>query len=126
MASAQESRADIGLLICGPGEDAEVESGSDALTCEPRKMLCVFKPSNNGPEEVRAGTFQTIGQGQELSHDQAMIWVVIASPATHGETNNAIVLQTLADAQALKGTDKQSGAGAIIVLVALKLLTSLA
>ena len=36
----------------------------------------------------------------------------------------AELLQTLADAQALNGTDKQSGAGAIIVLVALKLLSS--
>jgi hypothetical protein len=85
------------------------------------------------------------------SQDRAMIWVVKASPATPrstgllqqlyaadrsappphpppliGETNNAIVLQTLADAQALNGTDKRSGAGAIIVLVALKLLSSLA
>jgi Protein of unknown function (DUF992) len=150
-ASAQEARVDIGLLSCGPAEGAEVDSSSDALSGEPRKMLCVFKPSNNGPEEVYAGAFQTIGQGQELSHDQAMIWVVKASPATQrstgllqqlyaadrsappphpppliGETNNAIALQTLDDAQALTGADKQSGAGAIIVLVALKLLSSLA
>jgi hypothetical protein len=151
LASAQESRVDIGLLICGLGEGAEIESGRDALTGEKKKMLCVFRPSNNGPEEVYAGAFQTIGQGQELSLDRAMIWVVKASPATQrstgllqqlyaadraappphpppliGETNNAIVLQTLADTQALSGTDKQSGADAIIVLIALKLLSSLA
>jgi hypothetical protein len=63
-ASAQEARVDIGLLICGLGEGAE--SGGDAMTRETNKMLCVFRPSNNGPEEVYAGAFQTIGN-QELS-----------------------------------------------------------
>jgi hypothetical protein len=118
-ASAQEARVDIGLLICGLGESAE--SGGDALTRETNKMLCVFRPSNNGPEEVYACAFQTIGS-QELSHDRAMIWVVKASLATQrstgflqqlysadrsappphpppliGETNSEIVLQTLTD-----------------------------
>jgi hypothetical protein len=146
-ASAQEARVDIGLLICGLGEGAEAESGGDAMTRERSKMLCVFRPSNNGPEEVYAGAFQTIGRGQ----DRAMIWVVKASPATQrstgllqqlysadrsappphpppliGETNSEIVLQALDDPQALTGADKRSEAAAIIVLVALKLLSSLA
>jgi len=148
-ASAQEARVDFGLLSCGLGErgaETKVEAGSDALTGEPREMLCLFRPSNSGPEEVYAGAFQTIGQNREPLQDRAMIWVVKASPATQrstgllqqvyaadrsappphpppliGETNNAIVLQTLADAQ----TDKQSDASAIIVLVTLKLLSSL-
>jgi len=47
-------------------------------------------------------------------------------PPLIGETNSAIVLQTLADAQVLNGADKQSDAVATIVLVALKLLSSLA
>jgi len=149
-ASAQEVRVDIGLLICGLGEGAEAESGGDAVTRETNKMLCVFRPSNSGPEEVYAGAFQTIGS-QELSHDRAMIWVVKASPATQrstgllqqlysadrsappphppplvGETNGEIVLQTLTDPQPPNGADKHSDAEAIIVLVALKLLSSLA
>ena len=147
---AQEVRVDIGLLTCGPGESSEVESRDDALGGEPRKMLCVFRPSN-GPEEVYAGTYQTIGQDQVQLHNQAMIWVVKASLATQGssgllqqlyaadrsapsphpppligETNSAIVLQTLADARALNGADRQSDTGATIVLVDLKLLSSLA
>src|SRR5262245_58059006 len=149
-ALAQEARVDIGLLICGLGEGAEAESGGDAMTRETSKMLCVFRPSNSGPEEVYAGAFQTIGS-QELSHDRAMIWVVKASPATQrstgllqqlysadqsappphppplvGETNGEIVLQTLTDTQPPNGADKHSDAAAIIVLVALKLLSSLA
>ena len=149
-ASAHEARVDFGLLSCGLGErgaETKVEAGSDALAGEPRKMLCVFRPSNGGPEEVYAGAFQAIGQDREPLQDRAMIWVVKASPVTQrstgllqqvyaadrsappphpppliGETNNAIVLQTLADAQ----TDKQTDARTIIVLVTLKLLSSLA
>jgi hypothetical protein len=149
-ASAQEVRIDVGLLLCGPAENTEVESGNDALSGELRKMLCVFR-SSNGPEEVYAGTYQTIGQDQLQLRNHAMIWVVKASPATQrstgllqqlyaaersapsphpppliGETNSAIVLQTLADAQAVNGADKQSDAAATIVFVALKLLSSLA
>jgi len=70
-ASAQEVRVDIGLLTCGPGESAEIESRNDALSGEPRKMLCVFRPSN-GPEEVYAGTYQTIGQDQVQLHNHAV------------------------------------------------------
>ena len=149
-ASAQEVRIDMGHLICGLGEGAEAESGGDAVTRETNKMLCVFRPSNSGPEEVYAGAFQTISS-QELSHNRAMIWVVKASPATQpsagllqqlysadrsappphppplvGETNSEIVLQTLTDPQPPNGADKHSDAEAIIVLVALKLLSSLA
>jgi hypothetical protein len=149
-ASAQEVLVDIGLLTCGPGESAELESSNDALSGETRKMLCVFRPSN-GPEEVYVGTYQTIGQDQVRWHNQAMIWVVKASlptqrssgllqqlyaadrsaPSPHpppliGETNSTIVLQALADARVLDGADKQSNTGATIVLVALKLLSSLA
>jgi len=149
-ASAQQVLVDIGLLTCGPGESAELESSNDVLSGEPRKMLCVFRPSN-GPEEVYAGIYQTIGQDQVQLHNQAMIWVVKASsqtqrfsgllqqvyaadrstPSPHpppliGETTSAIVLQTLADARALDGADKQSNTAATIVLVALKLVSSLA
>jgi len=144
-ALAEEARVDIGLLICGLGEGAEVESGGDAMTRETSKMLCVFRPSNNGPEEVYAGAFQTIGRGQ----DRAMIWVVKASPATQrstgllqqlysadrsappphppplvGETNSEIVLQALDDPQAQNSAEKRSDAAVTIVLVALKLLSS--
>jgi len=55
------------------------------VTRETNKILCVFRPSNNGPEEVYAGAFQTIAS-QELSPDRAMIWVVKASPATQRST----------------------------------------
>jgi len=80
-----------------------------------------------------------------------MIWVVKASPVTQrstgllqqlysadrsglpphpppliGERNSEIVLQALDDPQALNGGNKQSDAAATIVLVALKLLSSLA
>jgi hypothetical protein len=97
------------------------------------------------------GTYQTIGQDRVQLHNYAMIWVVKASqptrrstgllqqhyaadrsaPSPHpppliGETDGTIVSQTLADAQALNGSDKQSQAGTTIVLVALKLLSSLA
>src|SRR5262245_61399891 len=144
-ALAQEARVDIGLLICGLGEGAEAESGGDAMTRETSKMLCVFRPSNNGPEEVYAGAFQTIGRGPDPSQDRAMIWVVKASPATQhstglsqqlysadrsappplvGETNSEIVLQALDDPQALNSADKRSDAAVTIVLVALKLLSS--
>jgi hypothetical protein len=84
--SAQEARVNIGHLICGLGESVEAESGSDAAVREAKKMLCVFRPSNSGPEEVYAGAFQTIGQGQDLSHDRAMIWVVKALPAKQRST----------------------------------------
>jgi uncharacterized protein DUF992 len=147
-ATAQEARVDIGLLTCGLDEGANGESRGDTIAGDPKKMLCVYRPSNSGPEEVYAGAFQTIGQEQQSTHDQAMIWVVRAppttqrsigllqqiyaadraAPSTHpppliGETNSAIMLQTLADAQALNSVDKQS-AVAIIVLVSLKLLSS--
>ena len=144
--SAQEARVEIGLLICGLGESAE--SGGDAATRDTNKMLCVFRPSNNGPEEVYAGAFQTIGS-QELSYDRAMIWVVKASTVTRrsagllqqlysadrsappphppplvGETNSEIVLQALDDQQAQNNAEKRSDAAVTIVLVALKLLSS--
>src|SRR5262249_32649895 len=150
-ALAQEARVDIGLLICGLGEGTEAESGGDAMTRETSKMLCIFRPSNSGPQEVYGGAFQTIGQDQQPSHDLAIIWIVKGSPGMHqsaallqqvyaadrsapsphpppliGETNSGIVLQTLADAQLNNGADKQSQASATIVLVALKLLSSLA
>ena len=148
-ALAQEARVDIGLLICGLGEGAEAESSGDAMTRETSKMLCVFRPSNDGPEEVYAGAFQTIGRGPDASQNRAMIWVVKASPATQqstgllqqlysadrsapppqppplvGETNSEIVLQALDDPQALNSADKRSDAAVTIVLVALKLLSS--
>ena len=148
-ALAQEARVDIGLLICGLGEGAEVESGGDAMTRETSKMLCVFRPSNNGPEEVYAGAFQTISRGLDPPQYRAMIWVVKASPATQrstgllqqlysadrsappphppplvGETNSEIVLQALDDQQAQNNAEKRSDAAVTIVLVALKLLSS--
>lgn len=148
-APAQEARVDIGHLICGFGEGAEVESCSDALTGEPRKILCAFRPSNSEPEEVYAAPVQTIGQDLQRSRDKAMIWVVKASPATQrsigllqrlyaadrsapsilpprliGETSGAIVLQTLADAEVLTRVDKQSGAVASVPLIARNLLSS--
>jgi len=148
-ALAQEARVDIGLLICGLGEGAEVESGGDAITRETSKMLCVFRPSNNGPEEIYLGAFQTIGKGLDPPQDRAMIWVVKASLATRqatgllqqlysadrsappphppplvGETNSEIVLQALDDQQAQNNAEKRSDAAVTIVLVALKLLSS--
>ena len=148
-AAAQEARVDIGLLTCGLYEGPEVQISTNALASEPRNMLCVFRPSNSGPEEVYAGAFQAIGSDQELAYDRTMIWIVKGPPATRrstgllqqlyaadrstpsshppplvGETNSTIVLQTLADAQALNGADKQSAAVATIVLVALKLVSS--
>jgi len=148
-ASAQEVGVDIGHLICGLGEGAEAESGGDAMTRETSKMLCVFRPSNNGPEEVYAGAFQTISRGPDPYQDRAMIWVVKASLATQqstgllqqlysadrsappphppplvGETNSEVVLQALDDPQALNSAEKRSDAAVTIVLVALKLLSS--
>ena len=132
-ASAQEVRVDIGFLTCGAGESAEVESGNDALSGEPRKMLCMFSPSN-GPEDVYMGTYQTIGQDRVQSRNYAMIWVVKVSQPTQRSTGlsqqhyaaDRSAPSPLADAQALNGSDKQSQAGTTIVLVALKLLSSLA
>jgi hypothetical protein len=147
--AAQEARIDIGLLTCRLAEAAEVDIGRDDMSGEPEKMLCIFRPSNSGPEEVYGGAFQTIGQGQQPSHDLAMIWIVKGSPgmqqsagllqqvyaadrsapSTHpppliGEANSAILLQTLADAQALNSADNKPSAAAIIVLISLKLLSS--
>ena len=69
---AQTAPKEIGVLTCSLAENGE-DSRGDAAS---RKMLCVFRPANSGPEETYTGDFQAIGQRHGV-----MIWVVTATTA---------------------------------------------
>jgi hypothetical protein len=125
-ASAQQARTEIGLLTCDLTKSEDAESGADAAPLrETRELLCVFRPTNGGPEETYTGTLRSVGLAKELSEKRAMIWVVKGTRQTMGspgllqqvyaadlavnpghsapligETNLSIMLQTLADEQA--------------------------
>jgi len=148
MAAAQDVRAQIGLLTCGLTKSEDVQSGADAAPLrQTRELLCAFRPTNGGPEEIYSGTLQSVGLEKELSEKRAMIWVVKGtretvgspgllqqvyaadvaanpgySPPLIGESNMSIVLQTLADEQAPASADKkQQITIAVVVLITLRL-----
>jgi hypothetical protein len=148
VAVAQELRRDIGVLTCDLAKSGGVRSGSEATPQrQTRHMLCAFRPSISGPEETYTGTMQSLMEDQQLSNGHMMMWIVkgafatteaagllqqiyVADPAAPpghapaliGESNSSIVLQPMADSQAPRAADKQQpAAGALVVLVALKL-----
>ena len=146
-ASAQQARMDIGLLSCGltKSDEAQREAGV-APVRQTRVLLCAFRPSNGGPEEVYTGTLQSVGLEKELSEKRTMIWIVKGprepmgspgllqqdyaadlavnpshSPPLIGETNVWVALQTLADEQAPAAANKKPMSVAMVVLITLTL-----
>jgi hypothetical protein len=147
-ASAQQVRMDIGVLTCGltKTDEAQREAGVAPLR-QTRELLCAFRPSNGGPEEIYTGTLQSVGLEKELSEKRTMIWVVKGprqpmgspgvlqqvyaadlaanpshSPPLIGETNVWVALQTLADEQAPAAADKKAPMSvAMVVLITLAL-----
>jgi hypothetical protein len=67
-ALAQEARVDIGQAICGLSEGAEADGGGDAMTRQTSKMLCVFRPSNNGLEGAGASLTHAIVGNDMIIH----------------------------------------------------------
>jgi hypothetical protein len=147
-ASTQGIRTDIGVLTCGLTYREQTPSAPAAVPLrQTRDMLCVFRPANSGPEETYTGTLESIGLEKELSENRAMIWIVkglrgtvwspglleqnyaadpsanpVHSPALSGETDESIVLQTMADPKMPATADKgQQATIAMVVLVALRL-----
>jgi hypothetical protein len=139
---AQAAPKEIGVLTCSLAENGE-DSRGDAAS---RKMLCVFRPANSGPEETYTGDFQAIGQRHSV-----MIWVVTATaamdtipsgvlqqvyvadpaaapghpPPLIGETSGSIVLQPMTDTLARMAPDnKQPVYSSMIIVVLLRLLSS--
>lgn len=147
LALTQPARTEIGLLTCGLAQHEEVQGGSDQTPLrQTRQMLCVFRPANSGAEEIYGGMLQSVGLEKELSEKGVMIWVVkgiagMAAPpgllqqvyaadlAAHpghapplvGASNVSILLQTMADVQALPGSANQLDTTAMIMLVTLTL-----
>ena len=147
-ASAQQARMDIGVLTCGltKSDEAQREAGVAPLR-QTRELLCAFRPSNGGPEEIYTGTLQSVGLEKELSEKRTMIWIVKGprqpmgspgvlqqvyaadlavnpshSPPLIGETNVWVALQTLADEQAPAAADKKPPMSvAMVVLITLTL-----
>lgn len=145
-ALAQGARRDIGVLTCdlAQSQEGQGETESQRLT---QDMLCMFRPGNRGPEETYTGTLQYLVSGRQPSDARVKIWIVKAAPGTTttagllqqtyaadpaapvgqapaliGESNATIVLQPMADSQALSATgQRQPVTGALIVLVALRL-----
>jgi hypothetical protein len=145
--SAEQTQLEIGVLTCSlAGSD---DSGGMTSGPEIRRMVCVFRPANGGPEEVYRGAVQIIGQDQDLLGGRAIIWIVKGTPTTMrspgmlqqayaadasaapghappliGETNSSIILQTMADTPPLADRGKQPAVASTIVLVALTLTTT--
>ena len=147
-ASAQAMRADIGVLTCGLTDIEQTPGGSDAGPLrQTRDMLCGFRPTNSGPEEIYTGTLESVGLEKELSENRAMIWIVKGlrgsvwspgpleqiyaadlaanpghSPPLSGETDVSIVSQTMADPKIPASADKRPQVTiAMVVLVRLRL-----
>ena len=145
-ASAQQARMDIGLLTCSLTKSNEPREAGVAPLRQTRELLCAFRPSNGGPEEVYTGTLQSVGLEKELSEKRTMIWIVKGprepmgspgllqqvyaadlavnpshSPPLIGETNVWVALQTLADEQAPAAADKKPMSVAMVVLITLTL-----
>ena len=148
LASTQATRTDIGVLTCGLIYIEQSPGGADAGALrQTRDMLCAFRPTNSGPEEIYTGTLESIGLEKELSENRAMIWIVRGlrgtvwspglleqiyaadlavnpghSPPLSGETDVSIVLQTMADPKMPASADKRQQATiAMVVLVTLRL-----
>ncbi len=147
-ASTQVMRTELGVLTCGLVYIEQTPGGVDAGALrQTRDMLCAFRPTNSGPEEIYTGTLESIGLENELSENRAMIWIVKGlrgtvwspglleqiyaadlaanpghSPPLSGESDVSIVLQTMADPKMPASADKrQQATFAMVVLVTLRL-----
>jgi hypothetical protein len=150
-ASAEDARAEIGVLTCSvvdlgdtpsqPQPQSESTPNSDAGM---RDLQCAFRPALNAPVETYIGSFQSIGAKQQPT----LMWAVIgplttpytpglleqtytadASAAPNkpapllGQGNSALTLRSMTE------TDHDAGKAAtpptsMIVLVTLKLKSS--
>ena len=121
--SAEQPRLELGVLTCNFAESEEANKAGDVTSgAGIRRMVCVYRPANSGPEEVYRGDVQIIGQDNDLLAGRAIIWIVKGTPTTMrspgmlqqtyaadasaapgqappliGETNSSIILQTMAD-----------------------------
>jgi hypothetical protein len=131
-AAAEQSQLEIGVLTCSLAEGEDANNAGDVTSAsEIRKMVCVFRPANSGPEEVYRGGVQIISQDNDLLAGRAIIWIVKGTPTTMrspgmlqqtyavdasaapghappliGETNSSIILQAMADTPSLADTNK--------------------
>jgi len=147
--AAQEPQRDIGVLTCDLVDAGEAPGGTETAAPQRqlREMRCAFRPGNLGPEETYAGTLQSLVEDPSLADGRAMMWIVKGSSATKelagllqqtyvadpaapagqvpaliGESDSSIILQPMADSRVLAAADRrQPPAGALIVMVALKL-----
>src|SRR5262249_39538565 len=127
--AAQQSQLEIGVLTCSLAESEDANSAGDKTSgTDVRRIVCVFRPANSGPEEVYQGAVQIIGQDHDLLAGRAIIWIVKGpttmrspgmlqqtyavdasaapghAPPLIGETNSSIILQAMADTPPLAVT----------------------
>jgi len=148
--TAEQPQLEIGVLTCNLAESEEANGAGDATSGPPiRGMVCVFRPTNSGPEEIYRGAVQIMGKDHDLPGGRAIIWIVKATPKIErspgmlqqtyaadasaapghappliGETNSSIILQTMADTPPLADKDKHPAEPSTIVLVALTLTST--
>ena len=133
--SAEQPQLEIGVLTCSLAESEEANNPGDVRSgTDIRRMVCVFRPVNSGPEEYYRGGVQIIGQDHDLLGGRAVIWIVKGTQTTErspgmlqqtyaadasaapghappliGETNSSIILQAMADTPPLADTNKNRG-----------------
>lgn len=74
-ASAQETRAEIGILECS------IEGNIGAILGSSREMLCVFEPSDGRPPVEFVGVVNKYGIDIGATSDAVMQWAVLAPTA---------------------------------------------
>jgi hypothetical protein len=133
--AAEQSQLEIGVLTCSLAEDEAANSADSVKSgTEIRRMVCVFRPANSGPEEIYRGAVQIIGQDHDLLEGRAIIWIVKGTPTTMrppgmlqqtyaadasatpdhappliGETNSSIILLAMADTPPLADRNEKRG-----------------
>jgi hypothetical protein len=100
--SAQIVLSNLGDLVCsvGPGTESD-----DATVGGSHNVICVFAPSEDGPEETYSGTLLTAGVHDDLVGKPVVIWAVRGVESERARAG--ILAQTFtgsaADADGAKG-----------------------
>jgi hypothetical protein len=143
--AAEDTHAEIGFLTCTIGGPAESPPAGDAtMGGQARDLLCAFNPARSSNQETYVGMLQSVGDQDELLARGVLMWLVKATAATAlspglleqtyavetagtasaaspliGETNRAIVLQSMNEKEgaATAGKQAQPRAGLILNVV---------
>ena len=69
----------LGDLTCSLGKYSTTDA---ATTSRARTMLCSFRLSGSGLEEIYTGTLHTMGEDEQVTSKGILTWVVRAAPTT--------------------------------------------